>query len=234
MVDETARDAIDSGLDDLLAIGGPLRALVDEYLSEEQPRFAGRLFDRLPNNNPDAFTADDLVALATLNVEVDYVAVEALLGSGRDRYNELLAAIPTGVDVLDAAQDYGATQDALARAGDLWSALKNGVDGVGWVRAHKLVARKRPRLHPVYDQVVQRWFAPSDGIRYGLAALVADSRDVAGELRAALDPDGTTGLGVLRLLDIAVWMCGATQEAAVEARRRHRPDVPPERVFPAD
>lgn len=233
MPDEKIKNPVASGLDDLLEIGEPLRGLVGEYLSEEPPRFTGRLFDRLPNNSAAMFTGDDVASLSTLNVELDYLAVEALLGSDRDRFNTLLGDIPTDVHLLDPDPDKEALHAALGSAGQLWSALQE-ITNIGGVRAHKLVARKRPDLHPVYDRVLQRWFAPADGIRYGLAGVVAEGRDVAAELQGALDPDHTTGLGSLRLLDIAVWMCGATQDAAVEARRIHRPDVPPNRVFSTD
>ena len=78
--------------------------------------------------------------------------------------------------------------------------------GIGWVTANKLIARKRPRLVPVYDSVVRDALQPGpDQFWARLRSCLAEHDDVRAELdrireRSAAD------LSHLRVLDIVVWM----------------------------
>jgi len=81
-------------------------------------------------------------------------------------------------------------------------------DGAGWVTAGKLLARKRPALIPVYDNVVRCAFGwPQNA----WTALRNALRHDDGSFRAMLD-SVRQGAGVpchvtsLRVLDVAIWM----------------------------
>lgn len=63
----------------------------------------------------------------------------------------LLSAIPRDIDMADAEADVLAEGSPADQAWHLLCA-QHGVD---WVIAGKLLARKRPRLLPVYDKVVR-------------------------------------------------------------------------------
>ena len=93
-------------------------------------------------------------------------------------------------------------ESALAR---LWRRLKQ-LDGVGWATAGKLCARKRPKLAPVYDDVVLRAARKPTSWWCIVAALFADEalRTRLQHLRGGLAPEDQPTL--LRTLDIVVWM----------------------------
>ena len=79
--------------------------LVKDYYSETGP-FAGRLFDELPNNIPNEFTPEDLVAASMLDVRFNPKAVRALLVAP-DEVNELLGRPGTGPATVGDARPLG-------------------------------------------------------------------------------------------------------------------------------
>lgn len=70
--------------------------------------------------------------------------------------------------------------------------------------AGKLMARKRPRLIPVYDDVVRCVLGHPTRVWRTLDAVLADGR-VQDEVEA-LQPCTPAGVSRLRTLDVAVWM----------------------------
>lgn len=212
IVDRADVDKIRHGLDDLLQIcdGGVGAQLLEAYFGDAPP-FTGAHFDSVGTNSPGRFAGDDLAALALLDVPPPRQLVVNVLVDRADEYNRMLVAIPDDVDLWDAEVDH------LESAGTLRQQLK-AIDDVGWVTAHKLIARKRPRLHPVYDRVVHRWFHAPDGIRYGLGVVLGDDPDLREALNAALPTDAADGRHLLRRIDIAIWLLGAHNDAAAAVR----------------
>lgn len=103
------------------------------------------------SNDPDRFTADDLISVALLGVDIPGNAVLALLDDDADRLADLLAAVGPDRDL--------SAETAPIR--DDWpgSVLYRAVDeitGLGRTKVSKLLARKRPRLFPIRDSVVER------------------------------------------------------------------------------
>ena len=220
--------AVEAGIDVLLAVGSPLRLLVADYLSDDDPGFTGRHFHTFGDQGAPGWELDDLAAPALLDTPIGGYGLERILISERERFNELLAAVPVHVTIWD--DGHGAVTAALDHATDLYSALLS-IRGVGHTRAHKLIARKRPRLHPVYDSVVAAWFLGSNGLRYPLAELVAAGCSPRKRIRAKFDPARVTDLDELQLLDIAVWMCGSRSPAAGQVRNsRGVTALPPDRL----
>jgi hypothetical protein len=86
--------------------------------------------------------------------------------------------------------------------------LLESQDGVGWVTAGKLLARKRPSLIPVYDDVVrcafdwpkEIWTALRDALRQDGGSFRAVLEDL---IKRAGIPAETTPL---RALDVVLWM----------------------------
>lgn len=115
------------------------------------PRFTGAMFERFGGGGDapecaDRFTTADIVAVSMLSVDVP-AATLRILDSEQHRLNELLATMPTDLDLADAS-------DEQLQAGDhLWTLVREA--GVGPVTTSKLLARKRPRLLPVIDSVVK-------------------------------------------------------------------------------
>ena len=176
--------------------------------------FAGAHFDKIGREWSDAryanrITASDIVAVSTLSVDIPREAAVQLLGPATEPVGELLAQIPLNLDLWNATD---AQIGAHSPAWQLWSLLRP-ITGPGPTITSKLLARKRPRLIPVFDTIIGQqlglehagghWSAlrellnQGDGpLHYQLSAL--------GE-RAGLNMDRITPL---RVLDVAVWYWG--------------------------
>ncbi|MFC4604087.1 DUF6308 family protein [Rhodococcus kronopolitis] len=99
----------------------------------------------------DVFTTDDLVAATLLSVQVPAQAALILLGDKRPELDALLAEVGADRDLADR-------DEPLTEQSPQWrleTALTQ-IHGIGRTTASKLIARKRPRLHPVYDDGVGR------------------------------------------------------------------------------
>ncbi|MCX4920217.1 DUF6308 family protein [Streptomyces sp. NBC_00687] len=172
--------------------------------------FTGSRFEHLAGGGDrwevaDRFTAEDLVAVQTLSVTVPAsVALDILEGPLGVRLSHLLHAIPKDTEMVDADADVVADGSPADQA---WQLLRDQPD-VGWVIAGKLLARKRPRLLPVYDRVVRCavdrppsfWLALHTALREDDAAVhrrLLQLRDVAGLPQT---------VSALRVCDVAVWM----------------------------
>ncbi|MFD9051771.1 DUF6308 family protein [Streptomyces zaomyceticus] len=173
--------------------------------------FTGSRFEHLAGGGDrpgiaDRFTAEDLVAVQTLSVTVPAsVALDLLEGRLGARLSGLLQAIPTDIDMVDAEADVLAEGSPADQAWHLLCAQ----NGVNWVIAGKLLARKRSRLLPVYDKVVRCalcrprpsfWLALHAALREDDAALhrrLLELRQVAGVPET---------VSALRVCDVAVWM----------------------------
>lgn len=153
----------------------------------------------------DRFTADDLVAVTFLSVEVTPRAAYQLLVSRATEFSALLEELGPDRDLAEVAEPLA---DEWA-GWDLLGALRD-LPGVGPTTASKLLARKRPRLRPVYDDVVarvmgvrERQWEPlrlalrDDGLRLHRRLLhLRDSAGLPAEVPA------------LRVLDVLAWLQG--------------------------
>lgn len=173
--------------------------------------FTGSRFEHLAGGGDrpevaDRFTAEDLVAVQTLSVTVPAsVALDLLESRLGARLSGLLQAIPWDIDMVDAEADILAEGSPADQAWHLLCAQH----GVNWVIAGKLLARKRPRLLPVYDKVV-RCALGRPRPSFWLALHAALREDDAALHRRLLELRQAAGLpetvSALRVCDVAVWM----------------------------
>jgi hypothetical protein len=172
--------------------------------------FTGSRFEHLAGGGDrpevaDRITAEDLVAVQTLSVTVPApVALDILEGRLGEHLSGLLQAIPREIDMADASADVLADGSP---AGQAWHLLRGQPD-VGWVIAGKLLARKRPRLVPVYDRVVRCAVGrpPSFWLALHAALREADGA-VHRQLLALRQVAGLPEtVSALRVCDVAVWM----------------------------
>ena len=196
-------------------------ALVAAYFDHDNG-FAADTFDALAENDPARITADDLLAVTLLDVRVPPTAVRAWLGPQSDRISELLGSIDAQADLWD--DDVAAS---IETAGELWRLLQEQ-NGIGWVTAGKLLARKRPRLIPIYDSVVKAWMGAPTRVWVPLREVLCEDAGIREEIEQ-LRPLGCTA-SLLRLLDVAIWMIGSNSGRARGVRGVDEPDGPP----PAD
>lgn len=202
-------------LEELLAPTGTsaaVEALRTYFTPRPAGRFSGAHFERLGGggDRPGVayeFTAEDLVAVATLAVNISGEAAIEILETRRARLHELLRAIPTDRALADlTAEEVGPAWPVR----DLYRELLS-VDSIGETSATKLLARKRPHLVPILDSVVTDELGIIKG-NYWVplhAWLTAEERAAHSrldQLRA------TAGLGpeisVLRVFDVLTWMTG--------------------------
>jgi hypothetical protein len=194
---------------------GNAAQLVRRYFTEphgdgEAPnvRKTGALFDgwdTAGSRSDDRwrFTADDVLAVSCLSVQVPPRAAWRLLKLEAQRFAGLLQEVGEDRDLV------GIDPSEIKETWPAWKlhdALRE-LPEIGWVTAGKLLAHKRPRLLPPYDSVV----------REVVGAPELFWRDLCVDLRAGLQERLLTirsqaGVGddisPLRIFDVVAWMVG--------------------------
>lgn len=183
--------------------------------------FTGGQFDSFDPSRSRAastntLTADDLLSLSLLSTPVPGRAALELLSRQRRRFELLLEAL--GPD-RDLATEPSVAEDQFTPAWELWRALDD-LPGMGPTRVSKLMARKRPRLIPIFDEVMARtvfagttnhWSDLWSALRDSQSALhqrLIDIRETAG-LDASVSP--------LRVFDVCAWMDGTENGQVIPA-----------------
>ena len=154
----------------------------------------------------DSFTPDDLVAVTFLSVEVKPRAAAQLLDTRASEFSALLQEVDTDRDLVDVEE--GLTSDSPP-----WrlSAALRTLPGVGPTVASKLMARKRPRLIPVFDSVIDAHVLRGRGVLWEplRLALRADNRALHRRLVAIRElADVGRPVSALRVFDVLAWMEG--------------------------
>jgi hypothetical protein len=174
--------------------------------------WTGRRFESLGRHDgadphPNQVTAADIAAVSLLGVNVPAEGVIALLEGDLGRQvAERLHRIPTNVD-LGTAQAFELVSDD-SDADQAWHLLTRQ-HRIGPVVAGKLLARKRPRLIPVWDKIVDCAVKPA-AHQYWISLNHQLQADDA-LLRTRLDRLHTAAglpeqVPPLRVLDVVVWM----------------------------
>ena len=181
-----------------------IRYLQRYFGSGGDGRYHGSYFDEWGQpQDPDVFTADDLVAVSFLSVFVPPMAARQLLQAERAQFTQLLADIGPDRDLVTESQPI----DAAHPMRRLNAALES-LPGVGPTIASKLIARKRPMLVPIYDSVVARvtdaWKRQWEPLRLELQRDDLHDRLLNLHDKADVDPH----ISALRAYDVITWMEG--------------------------
>lgn len=179
-------------------------------LLHEAAPFTGSRFEHLAGGGDrqavaNVVTADDLIAVQTLSVRIPaQVALDLLEGDLGVRLSGLLSSVPFDIDMVEAETADLAEESSAHTA---WRVLCDQ-PGVGWVTAGKLLARKRPRLLPVYDQVVRCVLGRPKSFWLDLhGALRTDNHALHRELTALRQSaDVPATVSALRVCDVVLWM----------------------------
>lgn len=165
-------------------------------------RFTGRHFEHYAAmGHPNRFEPCDLLAIETLSVSVPTEVAAQLLIENNTFFSELLAEIPANIDIWDVSRSVLSDDHPAA---ELHRRLQT-LDDVAAVKAGKLLAAKRPRLIPIYDDFVASELKPAPG-RFWVS-MHDELSDPA--TRATIDAVCSTApdhVSFLRRVDVAVWM----------------------------
>lgn len=167
------------------------------------------------NDNADTITANDLIAVSFLSVKIPGEAAIGILDTHNEKISGLLGRIPADRDLADVSPDefaemYGKNSAAVK----LWRLLRGsdtGRWGVGPTKASKIMARKRPRLIPIYDSVVAPLMGLKDSDNQWKAwhAAFLEDPGLSERLRRMKAMSGIEeSISNLRVMDIVLWMHG--------------------------
>ncbi|WP_421740701.1 DUF6308 family protein [Cellulomonas sp.] len=175
-------------------------------------KYSGAHFERLGGGGDrpsiaDEFTAEDLIAVSMLAVEVVGDAALEVLELRRARLRELLRRVPTDVALVDLEPE------SLGPEWPVRALYRELIDIrlVGETAATKLLARKRPHLVPILDSVVTNELSIVKG-NYWVplhAWLTADGRANHHHLLALRSLAGLgEEISALRIFDVLAWLVG--------------------------
>ncbi|MEO8555153.1 MAG: DUF6308 family protein [Actinomycetota bacterium] len=224
-------------------LAGPLRAIDDSlsangsnqrfspadalstYFHGTPRQFSGSLFDSFGGggDRPEVenqITSDDLLAVAAVNAAMPAVVTNQLLSEPLSgRLTARLRQLATDVDLWDAEDE------VLTVAAEAYEQIRSihpivSGYGEGWAAANKLLARKRPRLIPMYDAKVRRVANLAEGASWWFSlrhAMHVDGED--NEIRyrvcAAMREADIGYVSVLRGLDVILWSYAKWRDSAV-------------------
>lgn len=177
------------------------------------PAFTGSRFESLAGGGdvPDTanvITAADIISLSTLSIRVHGSAALRLLEDEQfvGETSEYLAQIPLDLDLVDADITMLAPGSPANR---LWKHLRS-LYRFGPTTTSKLLARKRPRLIPVYDSVIDRAFGLGSSAEqwdYWHTLLTANDQQLHRHLlELRFDAGLAENISALRVLDVVAWM----------------------------
>lgn len=224
---------VDAGLGERL-LDGPLRATPDSltpggrrmrfspggalgtYFRGRPRQFSGSLFDSIGGggDRPDVenkITREDVLAVAAVNAPMPAAVASLLLTQpASGRLATWLRQLPTDIDLWDSDDDTLAiatrTRDEIRTIHEAGTAAT----AHGGFAANKLLARKRPRLIPLYDEKVRSvvylaegaswWFSLRDAMRVD-----GEDNEVRFRVCAAMREADVGYVSVLRGLDVILW-----------------------------
>ena len=234
----TVTGAVDAGLGQRL-LDGPLRATPNSLTPDSLPpgerclrfspggalatyfhgpprQFSGSLFDSIGGggDRPDVentITREDVLAVAAVNAPMPAAVASLLLSQpASGRLATWLRQLPTDIDLWDS------DDDTLATATKAWDEIRTiheagtAATANGGFAATKLLARKRPRLIPLYDEKVRSvvylaegaswWFSLRDAMRVD-----GEDNEVRFRVCAAMREADVGYVSVLRGLDVILW-----------------------------
>lgn len=185
---------------------------------DPQTNYAGATFAGLEPHDPSAITATDLLAVTTLSVDIPVLAIRRFLED--DNFKSSIAAALKALPAHALDETSGSDFSAMADFYDLVKASLAKAESMSsnpWVTSSKVVARKRPDLFPVRDNVVCKYLGidrlgdrakdwvvfrelmRDEAVRSELDGVKAKVNELNVENRSVLDKEP------LRLLDVILW-----------------------------
>jgi hypothetical protein len=174
-----------------------------------QRRYTGRWFERFAGGGDgpsvaNTVTEADVLALNFLSItSLAEVAIDTTMTHAY-QIRELLEQIPADVSMHSAPWS---TYEPGAPAYRLWELFRQCGGKHRPVTASKLLARKRPRLTPVYDSQVRAILkAPASPWNCLWSWFHTDSARVSALAELRSEAGGIEDISLLRCLDVVLWM----------------------------
>lgn len=194
-------------------------SLVKRYLATctaGRARYSGAYFERIGGGGDrediaNQFTAEDLLAVTMLSVRIEgYHALE-ILRYQASKLNDLLSQIPHDLALQDPRATAHIAKSGPARR--LWDTIcdiepRPQSNRIGPVAAGKLLARKRPRLLPVYDSRIKKVLnrpRTDNQWWHDLHDQLINDPGLIQELEAVRNRAGAGHMSLLRVFDVMCW-----------------------------
>ena len=193
---------------------GELSRYLDEYAVElmkkyySSPEYSGGWFERFGGggDHPETagqFTSDDIVAVSMVGTRIPGQAAIQILEYRAEELNALLAQIPVDVDLWEAPEEAIGPDSP---AGRLWGHLAE-LPGMSRAAAGNLLARKRPRLIPVYNRVIRNSLGRKDDEDWwrALRAVLTSRPGLLTAMEPLRREAELEGISLLRVLYVCIW-----------------------------
>lgn len=173
----------------------------------------------------DSISGDDFIAALFLSIPFPAGAAIGILEIHAETVTKLLRGIPADVELSDLrADEFQKVLGPGSPAWQLWDLLRGKPDrkwGVGPTTASKLMARKRPKLIPIWDSVIKAQTGLSSSLAQWQewhAALTADGGKLASRLdQIQAQAQLPAPLPRLRVMDVILWMDGTDGGRSIDA-----------------
>jgi hypothetical protein len=175
------------------------RDAIDRYFYREM--YTGSKFEIVADrDNPNQFTARDIVAVSMLAINIPPTVSFWLLHSEEaSQMSDLLRQVPTDLDIWDASEHLSGNMP-LAQLRDFLLAQKD----IGPTTCSKLLAAKRSRLVPIMDSFVVKVLGHSNDYWRDFREAVSSPHDRAIiEIATANAPPY---ISLIRRIDVVIWM----------------------------
>ena len=176
--------------------------------------YTGAAFDTYGHKDPAAITADDLIAVSMLSIQIREQSTSSLrptsiltLDSLAARVTDLLGQLPADRQLHTLSEaEFDRWLGPESPGDELYWLLRND-SSIPRVAVYKLLARKRLALFPIRDTIVEKalgqkanpWWRPWWETLAGDPELVAHLREIRRR-------SGAEHLSLLRAADIVIWM----------------------------
>ena len=184
------------------AEGSHAKSSLEAYFYKQA--FTGSSFETFCGKDHYKFTAEDIVAVSMLSVNIPPSASRWILGAGQRRLVELLQDIDPYLSIESPEADL--TKDHTAWK--LWKEIHE-LWGVGETKTSKLLAAKRPLLFPIFDRHVAKALRLSPDHywqRWQIFMRSQDGKETKLIIKQIAQDLDKPHLSTLRLLDIVIWM----------------------------
>ncbi|WP_080796168.1 DUF6308 family protein [Corynebacterium pacaense] len=183
------------------------------------PRYSGAYFDGFDpsgqlSSSPNIITADDLLSLSLLSTPINGSSAVQLLFDHRSTIQNYLETIPTDRTLADYSEPLSSENFAAWR---LENFLTSTIPGVGWTRASKLIARKRPLLYPIYDSVVSQVLGTVKGGHLNFIRESMNRPEISNRIDVLRQETQLSDIVPdLRIFDVVAWMEGRARKLPSE------------------